>query len=61
VRRLKSRDAWSKIWYQRAHEDIFEANTIQTKLKIPQALKERSEHTFKKYKKVSGSLEYLQK
>jgi len=61
VRRLKSRDTWSKIWYQRMHEGIFQANTIQSSLKLPQALKEHSKHIFKKYKKVSGSLGYLQK
>ncbi len=61
VRRLKSRDTWSKIWYERMLWDICIPQKVASKLTLPQELVDISAQVYKKYKKESGDFQYLQK
>jgi len=51
VRRLKSRDVWSKIWNIRMAEDIFIAKKVTSLLSLNNRLRDLSETYFKHYAK----------
>ena len=48
VRRLKSRDIWSRIWHTRIQEDIFTPQSSQIILMHPE-LEKLSQDTFRSY------------
>ena len=61
VRRLKSRDDWSKIWKQRMSEDIYIPQKVSAIVQISEKIKTLSHETIRKQKKKIEHLKTIQK
>lgn len=61
VRRLKSRNNWSNIWWKRMWANIFQAKSIHSKIELPEELQKLSKKTKQKYLEQVKDITSLQK